>query len=61
MAIISFYSGDKKETGQTLSMAAVATHMAVEHNYRILMVDATFDDDTLETIPMTVFSKSDTF
>lgn len=48
MAIISFFSGDKKETGQTLSMAAVATHMAVEHNYRILVVDATFDDDTLE-------------
>lgn len=48
MAIISFYSGDRKESGQTLSMAAVATHMAVEHNYRILVVDATFDDDTLE-------------
>lgn len=48
MSIISFYSGDTKETGQTLSMAAVATHMAVEHNYRILVVDATFDDDTLE-------------
>lgn len=48
MAIISFYGGDKKETGQTLSMAAIATHMAVEHNYRILLVDATFDDDTLE-------------
>lgn len=48
MAIISFYSGDKKETGQTLSMAAVATHMAIEHNYKILVVDATFDDDTLE-------------
>lgn len=46
--IVSFYSGDKKETGQTLSMAAIATHMAVEHNYRILIVDATFDDDTLE-------------
>lgn len=48
MPIISFYSGDKKETGQTLSMTAVATYMAVEHNYRILVVDATFDDDTLE-------------
>lgn len=48
MSIISFYSGDKKETGQTLSMAAVATHMAIEHNYRILVIDATFDDDTLE-------------
>lgn len=48
MAIISLYSGDKKETGQTLSMAAIATHMAIEHNYRILIVDATFDDDALE-------------
>ena len=48
MAIISFYSGDTKETGQTLSMAAVATHMAIQHNYKILCVDATFDDDSLE-------------
>lgn len=48
MSIISFYGGDKKETGQTLSMAAVATYMAIEHNYKILVVDATFDDDTLE-------------
>lgn len=48
MAIISFFSGDTKETGQTLSMAAVATHMAVQHNFRILVVDATFDDDSLE-------------
>ena len=46
MAIISFYSGDKKETGQTLSMAAVATHMAVEHNYRILMVNSEITETT---------------
>lgn len=48
MAIISFWSGDKKEAGQTLAMAAIATQMCVEHNMRTLMVDATFDDDTLE-------------
>jgi len=48
MAIISFWSGDKKESGQTLSMAAIATQMCIEHNMRTLMVDATFDDDTLE-------------
>lgn len=48
MAIISFWSGDKKESGQTLSMAAIATQMCVEHNMRTLIVDATFDDDTLE-------------
>ena len=48
MAIIGFWSGSKKETGQTVSIASIATQMAVEHNYRILLIDATFDDDTLE-------------
>lgn len=48
MAIISFWGGDKKESGQTLSMAAIATQMCVEHNMRTLIVDATFNDDTLE-------------
>jgi hypothetical protein len=48
MAIVSFWSGDTKETGQTLSAAAIATHMAIEHNYRMLLVDATFNDDTME-------------
>lgn len=48
MAILSFWSGDKKETGQTLSIVAIATYMSVEHNYKTLIVDAAFDDDTLE-------------
>lgn len=47
MAIIAFWGGDPKENGQTLSIAAIATHMAIEHNYRIFLIDATFDDDTL--------------
>ena len=48
MAVIAFWSGSNKETGQTVSAAAIATYMAIEHNYRILLVDATFNDDTLE-------------
>ena len=48
MAIISFWSGEKKESAQTLSMVAVATHMAIEHNFKILVVDATFQNDTIE-------------
>lgn len=48
MAIISFWSGDKKASGQTLSMAAIATQMCIERNMRTLMIDGTFDDDTLE-------------
>lgn len=59
MAIIGFWSGSKKETGQTLSISAIATHMAVEHNYRILLIDATFDDDTMERCFWEVRDKQD--
>lgn len=48
MAIITFYSDETKETGQTLSVAAVATHMAIEHNYKILIISTSFNDLTLE-------------
>ena len=47
MAIVSFWSEKKKETAQTLSMIAVATHMAVEHNYKILVIDTYFDNKTI--------------
>lgn len=48
MAIIAFYSDEKKETGQTLSMVALSTYMAIEHNYKILNVSTNFKDNTLE-------------
>lgn len=48
MAIIAFWSDEKKETGQTLSMVALSTYMAIEHNYRILNVSTNFKDETLE-------------
>ncbi len=48
MSIITFWSNDNIETGQTMSMAAVATHMAIEHNYKILMIDTANNDKTLE-------------
>lgn len=47
MAILSFWSGSRKETGQTLSLVAIATYMSVEHNYKTLVIDATLDDDTI--------------
>lgn len=59
MAIISFWSGSKKETGQTLAITALATRMAIEHNYRILLIDATFDDDTMERCFWKVNRKKD--
>ncbi len=48
MAIITFCSNEVKETGQTLSLAAVATYMAIEHNYKILVVSTNFNDLSLE-------------
>lgn len=48
MAIITFCSNEIKETGQTLSMAAIASYMAIEHNYKILMISTNFNDLSLE-------------
>lgn len=48
MAIIAFWSNEEKETAQTMSMVALSTYMAVEHNYKILNVSTDFKDDTLE-------------
>lgn len=48
MAIVTFYSTAKKEAAQTLSLVATATYMAIEHNYKILIVSTSFDDLSLE-------------
>ena len=47
MSIITFLNRDKKESGQSLSVAAIATLMAIEHNYRILIISTDFNDKTL--------------
>lgn len=49
MPIITFKSQEQKETGQTLSLVAAATQMAIEHNYKILIVSTSFKDKTLES------------
>ena len=48
MAIITFKSNEVKETGQTLSLVATATQMAIEHSYKTLIVSTNFKDQTLE-------------
>lgn len=48
MAIVTFWSNTKKETAQTLSMIAIASHIAVENNSRILIIDTNFDDTTIK-------------
>ena len=48
MSIISFCSEEEKETGQSLSLAAVASYMAIEHNYKTLIISTGFNDLSLE-------------
>ena len=38
MSIITFWNNEREETGKTLAIAAIATYMAIEHNYKILIV-----------------------
>lgn len=47
MAIITFWSNGKEQTGKTLSMAAISTYMAIEHNVKILMISTTAREETL--------------
>lgn len=48
MSIITFLSEELKETGQSMSISAIATAMAIEHNYKILLISTDFIDKTLE-------------
>lgn len=49
MSIVTFWNSKKEQTGKTLSIAAISTYMAIEHNYRILVVSTGYKDKTLDT------------
>lgn len=48
MAVVSFWGNSKRETGQTLSVVAIGTAMAIEHNYKILVISTGFREKTME-------------
>lgn len=48
MSIIAFWSNGKEETAKTLSIAAISTYMAIQHNYKILDVSTAYNDNTIE-------------
>ena len=47
MAVIAFWSQDKKVTNQSTSMVVAAIQMAIEKNYKILMIDGNFNSTGL--------------
>lgn len=48
MAIITFWSDGNKETGKTLSLAAISTYISMQNTYKTLLFNAEYNDDTLE-------------
>lgn len=48
MSVITFYGNSEIETSQTTSMAAIATYLSIENNYRILVINTKFNDKNLQ-------------
>ncbi len=48
MAIVSFWSDNKRETGKTSSIAAIATNMAMNNTYKMLIFDTAYNNSSLQ-------------
>lgn len=57
MAIITFTNENTNETGQTLAASAIATAMAIEHNYKILLISTDFENNSMEECFFNNFKK----
>ena len=48
MSIVTFWNDDREQSGKTLTSIAVATRMAIERNYKILLISTSFQDPTIK-------------
>lgn len=48
MAIITFWNDGKAETNQSMTLAAIATTLSINYNYKILMINTKHKDKSLE-------------
>lgn len=48
MSIVTFWNNGREQTGKTASIVAVATYMAIQHNYKVLLVSTALNDKTME-------------
>lgn len=48
MSVITFWNNENEETGKTMSLVAIATYMAIEHNTRNLIISTTNKDDRIK-------------
>lgn len=68
MSVITFVNNIEEETGKTMSLAAIATHMAIEYNNRILIISTTnkegklkscfFEDKKVKQFGLGIFSNN---
>ena len=61
MAIISFWNDGKGETGKTVSIAAIATQMSLENNFKVLIFNTKYNDITMEDCFWNTGSKGSKF
>lgn len=48
MSIVTFWGSGKEQVGKTLAVVAIATNIAIEHNKRVLVVSASYNNDALK-------------
>lgn len=48
MAIITYWNNGKVETGQSMTIAGIAATLAINYDYRILIINTKYKDFTLE-------------
>lgn len=48
MSVITFWNNENTETGKTMSVIAIATYMAIEHNVRTLVISTTNKKDRIK-------------
>lgn len=49
MSVITFVNNIEEETGKTMSLVAIATHMAIDYNNRILIISTTNKEDKINS------------
>ena len=48
MSIVTFWNNNREQSGKTLTSIAVATRMAIERNYKILLISTSIQDLTMK-------------
>lgn len=48
MSVVTFWNDDREQSGKTLSAVAVATMMAIERNFKILLLSTSCNDSTMK-------------